>query len=311
MTYMLFSAHSRMLHESSLVLCGSHDLIIRFTYVRSQVSFCVPQLLEDCGTALQLPEPPPPAQQQPHASADSGSGSALQPQPGSPSSGGSSSAQTSQLQREEQPPAQLDQQWQQQRQQEQLGAQGCSPAAASDSRQRQSTTAAGQPAVTGSPGAASPAPPASESQSAAAGQLAAQADTDSTLGGGCSDPVGYVAAFPARGGPLPGARPASARLLISYMGAMLGARASAAAFVEEAARCYRCSTSARRLCLSKIRTAIVNEQTPGLLSSTYCACLLAPECGRASCNTPSLGLPADSTSPQHAASHRNLAAGHP
>lgn len=274
MTYMLLSAHSRMLHESSLVLCSSHEPIIRFMYVRSQVSFCVPQLLEDCGTALQLPEPPPPAQQQPHAIADSGSGSALRPQPGSPSSAGSSSAQASQLQREEQPPAQLDQQRQQQRQQEQLGAQGCSPAAASDSRQRRSTTAAGQPAVTCSPAAASPAPPASESQSAAAGQFAAQADTYSTLGGGCSDPVGYVAAFPATGGPLPGARPASARLLISYMGAMLGARASAAAFVEEAARCYRCSTSARRLCLSKIRTMIVNEQNPPT-AEQHLLCLLA------------------------------------
>lgn len=76
------------------------------------------------------------------------------------------------------------------------------------------------------------------------GSLAGASGSSSSpaAGGGSTrrlDPVGYVAAFPADGGAPQGARPAAVRLLIEYMGAMLRSRASAAAFVDTAAACYR------------------------------------------------------------------------
>lgn len=67
-----------------------------------------------------------------------------------------------------------------------------------------------------------------------------QADSEAAAGGGL-DPVGYVAAFPAGGGAPASPRPAAVRLLMCYMGAMLRSRASAAAFVDSAAACYRCT----------------------------------------------------------------------
>ena len=57
---------------------------------------------------------------------------------------------------------------------------------------------------------------------------------------GSLGPLGYMAAFPAMADDESvGPRPAAVRLLIAYMGAMLGAQASAAAFVQQAAYCYR------------------------------------------------------------------------
>jgi hypothetical protein len=75
---------------------------------------------------------------------------------------------------------------------------------------------------------------------AAGGSVGSQAD-DRAAAGGNLDPVGYVAAFPAGGGAPASPRPAAVRLLVCYMGAMLRSRASAAAFVDSAAACYRCA----------------------------------------------------------------------
>jgi hypothetical protein len=73
----------------------------------------------------------------------------------------------------------------------------------------------------------------------AAGDAASgHADSEAAAGGNL-DPVGYVAAFPAGGGAPASPRPAAVRLLVCYMGAMLRSRASAAAFVDGAAACYR------------------------------------------------------------------------
>ena len=74
--------------------------------------------------------------------------------------------------------------------------------------------------------------------SAAGGAVGSQADSRAAAGGGL-DPVGYVAAFPAGGDAPRRPRPAAVRLLVCYIGAMLRSRASAAAFVDSAAACYR------------------------------------------------------------------------
>lgn len=62
------------------------------------------------------------------------------------------------------------------------------------------------------------------------------------------DTVGYVAAFPIGGGAPSEPRPAAVLLLVEYMGAMLRSRASAAAFVDSAAACYRCNLLGNVLC---------------------------------------------------------------
>jgi hypothetical protein len=80
---------------------------------------------------------------------------------------------------------------------------------------------------------------------AAGGAAGSQADSGAAAGGNL-DPVGYVAAFPAGGGAPASPRPAAVRLLMCYMGAMLRSRASAAAFVDSAAACYRCAGQGAR-----------------------------------------------------------------